>query len=574
MSLVVAPDDTIYIGINQGHDNDVGFLVVAMNPHSGECRQFQAPAGCVAPWGMCAVPGGGVLVTSINGQICRLEPGASTLRVVANAHTWLWQIERGPDGLYYLGSQPGAKLFRFDLQAGELEEAGSVSTSQSMLRHLCAGPDGFIYGIVGCTATQAIAFELATGTVSELLPEHEATENFHKIGWDPDDEVYVECTTGHIYHLRNGRAVRSDQEKWKGFAPLRLCDGRPVRTLDPDSVQIGEGDNARVLPILYEGAGTSIFHLAKGPRHSVYGSTLLPLYLFRYDAQREVLASLGRGSRDNGEAYSFGHVGDKLYYATYPSGLLMCYDPARDWNPAPQWDGNPRQVAELGEGHCRPRAMEVDAQERVWVGSHAEYGKFHGGLACYDTRTETLQNNPVVIPHQSIMSLASRPDGKVLYGATSTLRGSGVEPSTKEAHIFAWDVENRKMLWQNVPVPDETAVTNLLQQDGKLYGTTVPRGTFFVADARTGKVEKEYSAAFGAAREESMNWAPDGAIYGITWMALFRWQPGSAPEELLRHVDDETARRYGGSVFHRGAAIVANRLYFSSGSRLLSIQLP
>jgi len=60
-----------------------------------------------------------------------------------------------------------------------------------------------------------------------------------------------------------------------------------------------------------------------------FDGAIMPLFLMRYTPKTGKLENLGRGAPDNGEAYSIGHLGGKLYYANYPSGNLMCYDPAK-----------------------------------------------------------------------------------------------------------------------------------------------------------------------------------------------------------------------------------------------------
>ena len=215
----------------------------------------------------------------------------------------------------------------------------------------------------------------------------------------------------------------------------------------------------------------------------------------------------------------------------------------------------------------------VDSKRRVWIGSYAEYGRSSGGLACYDTVSRRLTNNPVVIPDQSIVSLAADASGNMIYGGTDIVRGSGTDPCTKEARLFAWDAAKRKVLWDFVPVPGENGIINLLFLNGKLYGSTRPRFTFFVANPETRAVEKIIPSAISAVREQSMSVASDGNIYGITWMALFRWRPDGDVETLWRLVG-RPARKYGGSLFHRGAAIVGPRLYFSCGARVMSVRLP
>ena len=266
----------------------------------------------------------------------------------------------------------------------------------------------------------------------------------------------------------------------------------------------------------------------------------------------------------------------------------MQYDPRKPvrpgvtigsgWGKPPRvaqpWTGNPKLIGPLGKGHCRPRAMHVDSLERVWVGSQAEYGKRHGGLMCYDTRRKRQDNNPVVIRDQGIDSLASGPDPKILYGGSTITRGSSMDPVTREAFVFAWDVARREVLWKMVPTPGTTGINNLHYLDGKLYGTGTGVYTFFRMDAAGRRVEMVFPSPWQGARPESMCLGPDGNFYGITWNCLFRWRPRGKPEAVFVATPAESKRFCGGSLFHRGAIIIDGRYYFSCGPNVMSVRLP
>jgi streptogramin lyase len=562
--------DLVYLGYNTGAD----FLVARVDPATGRCAQFNGPPGCQGPWGMIAVPDGRLIVTSVQGQVCVLDPAKKTFDVAARAKTWFWHITAGCDGKYYLASSPGAHLWRFDLATSALEDLGPMSATQLYLRVVVGGSDGYVYGSLGSTAPQIIAYHIATGKVTELLPKREeAFVPFPQLGRGEDRGIYAASQSGQVFRLENGKALKVAKDGWAGFAKPRLADGRTVRYADPDTLQVGEGRKARVFPVRYKAPGSGIFHLAEGPGGTVYGSTIMPLYLFQYKPGKAKAECLGRGGPDNGEAYSFGHANGLLYYATYAAGLLMRYDPAKPWAPSPKWNRNPRLLGRLGEGHCRPRALFVDARKRVWVGSFPEYGKFNGGLACYDTRARRLDNNPVVVPGQSIVALTADDAARFVYGGTDIECGSGSGSRTPEAKLFAWDVAARRAAWTATPVPGAKGIINLLYRRGRLYGTT-HQGHFFVFDPETWKVLSVAEPGFSAVRQQSMAFGPDGHIYGITWMSLFRWRTDNGTVEELWRVVGEPAKPYGGSLFHRGAAIIKDRLYFSSGSQVLSVRLP
>ena len=577
--------DYVYCGIN-----GTPSLIVQVDVANGRCRTFRLPEPCSGPWGIDFALDGHLLVTSCCGRLCRIDPRSGKVWITANPGHWLWTIDRGADGKFYLGSSSECRLFRYDAGTEEVEDLGQLDDGQKYLRGVVDGDDGYVYCSIGCTAAQVVAYHIATGRVTSLLPKSEAGPGFQQVSRGEDGRLYIRTIRDKCYYLAHGQAfpigdteARRMIRKYPWGFPTSLPDGRPVTKVDPDAIRVGEGPKAKIIPLKYRTDGANIFHLAEGPGEAVYASTIMPLYLLRYTPATRKLENLGRGAPDNGEAYSFGHCDGKLYYACYSYGNLMCYDPAKPLHKDPpgamRWKSNPRLISQLGKGHNRPRAMCVDGKKRVWIGSFPEYGMFHGGLGCYDTVRREYVNRPVVIRDQSIISLTSDPSGDIIYGGTSIGRGSGTDPVTEEAHLFAWDARGQKLLWKRVPIPDVTGILNLLYLDGKLYGTTggAVRGnfSFFRFDPQSRAMDYVIPSKISGVREQSMCLGPDGNIYGITWITLFRWHPETGKIEVLYRCSPRESKRYpGGSLFHRGAVIIGDRLYFSCGPKVMSLRIP
>lgn len=574
--------DYIYAGITS-----TSSLVVQVDVATGRCRQFRLPEPCGGPWGIDFTLEGHLLVTSVSGHLARIDPRNGKTWITANPGQWLWHVDRGMDGKYYLASSPECRLFRYDAVTEGLEDLGPMHDTEKYLRVALDGNDGYIYCSVGCTAAQIVAYHIASGRKTNLLPKAEQTPDFHGMGHGADGKLYVRTTRGTVYRLAHGQAfpiTDADEVRrhldgyYRGYRE-RLPDGRSVSYVDPDAIRIGEGADATILPLRYTTDGANIFHLAEGPHDTVVASTIMPLFLLRYTPATDLLENLGRGGIDNGEAYSFGHCDGKLYYACYSYGNLMRYDPAKPWHTDPpgamRWEDNPRLLTNLGRGHNRPRAMFVDSRKRVWIGSIPEYGRDNGGLGVYDTLAETYHNNPVVIPHQSILALTADDAGDVIYGATSIGGGSGTDPKTTEAHLFAWDAAKQKLRWKQAPLPGVTGILNLLYRDGKLYGSTGSDYATFRFDIASRTMDYVISSDISAVREQSMCWGPDGNIYGITWVSFFRWRPETGKIEVLyRSAGARNQRSPGGSLFHRGAVIIGDRFYFSCGPRVMSLKVP
>jgi streptogramin lyase len=573
--------DYIYCGITS-----TSSLVVQVDVKTGRCRDFRLPSPCGGPWGIDFTLDGDLLVTSTSGHLARINPRTGKTWITADCGHWLWTIDRGADGKFYLGSSSDCRLFRYDAATEGLEDLGQMHPTEKYLRGVVDGDDGYLYCSVGCTAAQVVAYHLASGRATVLLPKFEEAPNFHTVTRGMDGRLYVITVKGNVYRLVHGqafptandRAAREARDRlYRGYRES-LPDGRSITYLDPDALRLGEGEDATILQMTYNTDGANIFHLAEGPHQTVVASTIMPLFILRYTPASDTLENLGRGGIDNGEAYSFGHCDGKLYYACYSYGNLMRYDPAQPWHTdlpgAMRWQDNPRLLTNLCTGHNRPRAMCVDSRKRVWIGSIPEYGLFHGGLGCYDTASETYENNPIVIRHQSIIALTPDDTGDTVYGGTSIGRGSGTDPVTTDAHLFAWDTAARKRRWK-VVLPGVTGVLNLLHRDGKLYGSTGSNFSVFRFDVKRKAMDYLVPSDISAVREQSLCWGPDGNLYGITWVSFFRWRPETGQMEVLySSAGARNAHSPGGSLFHRGAVIIGDRYYFSCGPRVMSLKVP
>ena len=96
------------------------------------------------------------------------------------------------------------------------------------------------------------------------------------------------------------------------------------------------------LELDYEASGSNIFYIHAGPDGCVYGSSYLPLHLFRYDPLSGELVDLGKCSAAAGEAYSMANLDGSVYISAYSGAHLSVYDPKRPYNLGATPDNNPR----------------------------------------------------------------------------------------------------------------------------------------------------------------------------------------------------------------------------------------
>ncbi len=158
-------------------------------------------------------------------------------------------------------------------------------------------------------------------------------------------------------------------------------------------------------PFDYPGNLLPFFRIAFAPDGTLYGSTVLPIHLVRYDESRRALADAG--DLGGGEIYSLLARGDRLLMAAY-AGLapLMSFDPSRPVSlrgDAP----NPVLVNYPGsDSGWRPQAFIDGPDGKVYAGAIAGYGRLGGPLTIWDTATNTVEQFHHVVRDQSVNSLA------------------------------------------------------------------------------------------------------------------------------------------------------------------------
>jgi hypothetical protein len=315
----------------------------------------------------------------------------------------------------------------------------------------------------------------------------------------------------------------------------------------------------------YVGAGAPIFRVGIGPDRKIYGSTAIPLELFRYDPRTGKTENLGNPGFEDGQIYSMGVSGKRLYMAAYPSSVLGVYDPGRKWKPGTAKDANPRRLARFGDGHLRPIALAVGRDRRIYVGSFPPYGQLGGALGIYDPELEkVVENYRDLIPDQSISALAYESRTSLLFGGSNVGGGMGIQPKAREAHLFAWDPATRKVVIDLVPVVGDRAVVAMVATRGKVFAVSEHSHTLTVVGARTGRVLDRIPIPFGRTLDGSLGVHRGGTIYGLTAHGVYKIDP-------RRHLVREVAR-YEAGITH-GFAITRDSVYFGSGVRLVRYHL-
>lgn len=504
-------------------------------------HEFPLP-GSSGSWAVDVTPNGDVYVgTYGGGRFYRYRPGAAAvedLGVAVPGETFVWSVTHDENGVVYGGTgQSRANVFRYDPATGATTDLGSLAPgADPLIVRGIAASQGKVYAGTHAT-TSVVEIDAVTGERRDLgLPP----------GADPAAGVYDLDVRGrllfarfslsgspaplHVYDLDAGAWVQEVPDVHGLSVSPVAADGRTVyfvrdstlhtydlvdRTYaatsltgvgdvrgfdfldlgDPDwpgdtlvgvnhvgryfvySPQTGRSETRTADAVAAPGPVRSI---AEGPDGRLYVGTFLAGGMASYDPETGAKEQF---ATEISQAEGMVTHDGALYVGTYPGGEILRYDPDQPAEPGV----NPKPVLRLYEEHGQSRPFALaSAGDVLAIGTVAKNGSPGGGLTLLNTRTGESWFTDVV-PGHSVVALTYR-DG-VLYGATSVYGGvGGPRPTEKDAVVFAYDIEQRRTLWEVAPIPGEGAIGELaFDENGKLWSQTPV--TVFRMDVETQEVE-------------------------------------------------------------------------------------
>jgi outer membrane protein assembly factor BamB len=488
----------------------------------------------------------------------RAEPGIEVVGKPSPTETYLWQYASGKDGKLYACTYPQAKLVSFDPATGAMEDHGRMHPTEMYARSVVVGPNGKVYVGIGTEKGDLVVFDPATKQHRSLIPPglRGATGwNIVAVSRRSDGNVYAEFGTN---------LMRLDDETVTRVAaaperpPMKLRDGRVVTSfergrftlLDPKTGQSVERT------FKYAGNGDHIFMLGVGPSNCVYGSTAMPLEVFRYDPAAQRSEHLG--AMPGGEVYSMLEHERKLYLCYYGGAVMNLYDPAKPfWKFGAGLDANPISFGGVGDGHLRPRAMVYGPNGLIYIGSEPPYGELGGALGVWDPKqNRTIENYRHLITNQSIVSLAWEPNSGLLFGGSGNYGGGGTRAVEKEAHFFAFDPKKRAKVFEAALSPGARNYPATVAAGGKVFTTVGAR--LFVFDPREMKLTKEVSLP-AAQVEISLGPIGTNQLVGLTTKGVYVYDLQRG--EIVHTASAPVPVRC-------GFAVVEDAVYFGSNAEL------
>jgi len=558
--------EALYFNFNQTGGK---LFLVQVDPDTGQARQFNAPDGPGA-WALITGPDDRIyLGTWDGGLILRFDPkqpekGIQVLGQPAASESYLWQFDIGEDGKFYACTYPGAKLVSFDPKSGAMEDLGRMHPTEMYARSLAVAPNGKVYVGIGTAQGDLVVFDPATRQHRSLLPPGlRGAENWRAVNVSRRSDGQVYATFGtNLMRLDDEKPTRVSAQP--GPPPLKLRDGREVTVFDRGRFTLKDPRTGQTVErtFKYTANGDSIFVLGVGPSNCVYGSTAMPLEVFRYDPAARRSEHLG--AMPGGEVYSMLERTGKLYLCYYGGAIMNLYDPAKPyWKFGRGADCNPVTFGGVGDGHLRPRAMVYGPNGLIYIGSEPPYGQLGGAIGVWDPRqNRTIENYRHVVTNQSIVSLAWEPKTGLLFGGSGNFGGGGTRPVEQEAKFFAFDPRQKRKVFEAALTPGAANYPATFAANGSVFTTVGDK--LFVFDPASLKVTRTLQLP-GPQVEISLGRLRDGRLIGLTTRGVYVFDPKRGELACTATAPVHV---------NCGFAVVDDAVYFGSGTGLWRYRLP
>ena len=485
--------------------------------------------------------------------------------------TFPCRIDQDVEGRLWIGSYGTADLTCYDPQTDTFTRYGRMDDID-MYNYPLVNEDGIVACLIRQTQPHVVLFDPQIGNKKVVGPVTTKGEETIDLQKGKNGKLYIISSLGN-FQIVADQAVPTSEVVIPLSQPT-LPDGSIFEFADAaDQIYrklkiTAPNGKSRISELDYKVNGSDIFHLHLGLNECIYGSSILPLHLFRYDREKAKLVDLGRCSSATGEAYSMANLGRNIYISSYPAAKISVYDPNQPYHFGDQPENNPRDLGRMDDISYRPRSTLAGPLGRVWLASLPDYGRWGGPLTYYDPQTGERKAYYQICGDASCYTLANLEKMRLLAIGTSISGGSGTLPKINQAVMFLWDYQAEKKIWEGTldrPISVFNAL--LTGPNGLLYGT-VHGGNqpaeIFVFDPEVREFIDLLSLPNGRPLDLGLQNGPDGKIYGFTTSCVYRLDPNSLAREEV--IVEENG-------FSVAGPILARDIYFAKGHRLRAAQI-
>lgn len=563
----------IYSTMGQNAEN---LFVLQIDPKTGESRQFVTDvAKANYPTATLMSSTGRLYVgAAYAGHLLCFNPDKDTFEDLGAINpekaSFPCAIVEDQDGIIWIGSYGTADLTSYDPEDGTFTRHGRMD-EVDMYNYPMVNADGMICNKIMMTHPHCVVFDPKTGKKEVVGPIAEKNKDTLTLVQGLHGRVYIKSSLGN-YRIEGFEAIPVDtippqiakKTPQSGFS-FRFADAAQqlYRTLEVSTVD-GE---TRTFDLDYLAAGTDIFCIHEGPDGNVYGSSILPLHLFRYTPGNGDMADMGKCSASTGEAYSMANLDGKIYISSYPAARVSVYDPSQPYHYGAGVNDNPRELGRIDNISYRPRSTLAGPLGRVWLVSVPDYGVWGGPLSWYDPSTGEKKAYYRIAGDGSCYTLAHLEKQRLIAVGTTIHGGSGTQPKVDEAVLFLWDYEAEEKAWEGTLERQADTINALCAgKDGRLYGTAIGGDgpELFVFDPDSCTFTDSIPLPKGRPLDLGLQIGPDGAVYGFTSSCFYRIDPG-----MLTAVEIITEE----DAFEIAGPIAGKNVYFGKAHRLYAMRL-
>ncbi|MBN1293588.1 MAG: hypothetical protein JXB48_17240 [Candidatus Latescibacteria bacterium] len=563
----------IYATMGQNAEN---LFVLAIDPETGKLRQFVTEVEKANyPTATLMSRSGRLYVgAAYAGHLLCYNPEKELFEdlgaINPNNASFPCAIIEDEDGIIWIGSYGTADLTSYNTATGEFTRHGRMD-EVDMYNYPIVNTDGYICNKIMMTRPHLVVFDPKTGKKDTVGPIAEKNKDTFNLVQGPHNRVYIQSSLGN-YRIEGFDAIPVDTIP-PNIVPDRPQSGISFTFADAAQqlyrkleVKTADGE-IRTFDLDYKAAGTDIFCFHKGPDGNIYGSSILPLHLFRYSPSTGDMTDMGECSAAAGEAYSMATLDGSIYISSYPGARVSVYDPARPYSYGTGEENNPRELDRIDDISYRPRSTLAGPLGRVWLASVPDYGLWGGPLSCYDPQTGEKKAYYRIAGDGSCYTMAYLEKQKLIAVGTSIYGGSGTKPKVDQAVLFLWDYEAEEKVWEGtLDRPVSTFNALCTGRDGRLYGTaTGDNGpVIFVFDPDSRSFVSFVELPQGHPLDLSLQNGPDGALYGFTSSCFYRLDPRKLTIKEIVFQEES---------FDIAGPIVGKDVYFGKGHRLRKIRV-
>lgn len=549
----------IYITMGQQGDN---LFVLQIDPDTGKTRQFisDVPKSNYPTATFMSRTGKLYIGSSYAGHLLCFDPEKDSLddlgAISPGAASFPCRIDEDSNGRIWIGSYGTADLTSYDPETGEFDRHGRMD-DVDMYNYPLVNNDGKIANLIRMTKPHVVIFDPETGEKKSIGPITTKGESTIDIIRGIDGIIYIKSSLGN-FQIKGNEAIPVDVVPDPMPVNSALPDGTTFSLSGTRKIKINRpNEEMQIFDLDYELSGSDIFYVHEGPDECIYGSSILPLHLFRYNPKNEELVDLGICSSATGEAYSMANLNGKLYISSYPAAVISEYDPSQAYN----YGENPRNIGRIDDISYRPRSTLTGPLGRVWTASIPDYGRWGGPLSYYDPQTGKKGAYYRIVGDGSCYTLAHLQNKELIAVGTSISGGSGTQPKVDKAVLFLWDYKAEKKIWEGTLDRPVTTFNALLAGlDGKLYGTVRGGGIpaeLFVFDPESNEFINRLPVPSDHPLDLGLQNGPDGKIYGFSSSCIYSLDPASLDTEVI--IEGE---------FGIAGPIQGQYIYFATGHRL------